>query len=191
MINEQQSIFIDAGYQRCIKKDKFRCGISKTLIYVCLYYSRSHVILRKRACSFAYLPLFPAGSVPRWTWRDLDLVKEGSDLKKERAGKKSSFSHRGYLPPAIYHRSIRSLREGARSCEIYVGQCDRSTVTFLRSFATGNLTRLWDSGSRSGKFDIREEFDLVGPQIRNLTKFLVDAAIHSFLHVRHVSCCQN
>lgn len=111
IINEQQSILTDAAYQR-----------SKTLMSVYItYYSHSHLILRKRACSFALL-LFPAGSVPRWTWRNLNLVKEGSDLKKERAGRKSSVSHRSQLPPAIYHRSIRSLREGARSCEIYVGR---------------------------------------------------------------------
>lgn len=60
---------------------------------VCLYYSHSRLILHKRARVLSRAPLSSSvGSVPRWTLADLNPVKEGSDLKKERAGRKPSFS---------------------------------------------------------------------------------------------------
>jgi len=57
---------------------------------------------------------------------DLNLTKEGSDLKKERAGRKSSFSSRlltsGDLSPAV-----------AEGREIYIGRCDDPLQIFLGS----------------------------------------------------------
>jgi len=71
----------------------------------------------------------PRTVIPRWQraaldLADLNLMKEGSDLKKERAGRKSSFSSglltSGDLSPAVV--------EGR---EIYVGRCDDPLQIFL------------------------------------------------------------
>jgi len=71
----------------------------------------------------------PRTVIPRWQraaldLADLNLTKEGSDLKKERAGRKSSFSSglltSGDLSPAV-----------AEGREIYIDRCDDSLQIFL------------------------------------------------------------
>lgn len=101
--------------------------------------------------------------IPRWQraaldLADLNLVKEGSDLKKERAGRKSSFSSglltSGNLSPVDSARSaIRRGRVIARD----LCQPPRSSCYIF----TGGRFNKVGSGSWSGKFEVREEFDLI------------------------------
>lgn len=171
--------------------------VSRTPI-VCLYCSHSHLILRKRACPWRTV-------IPRWQraaldLTDLNLMKERSDLKKECAGRKSSFST-GLLTSDNLSSvdstcsAIRSRRVIARDlcwslwssgCYIFTSlRNDAAAVDLTRSTEDRNL-----GNSRSVKNLIRSRS---GRELPLAQSFLSTMRffVFSFFHARHASHLQN
>lgn len=183
MMNNYQSVF-ECSIRNIIS-EKINLAVALGYAIVCLHYSHSRLILHKRARSLAYryppLAAYRAGPAA-----DLNLVKEGSDLKKERTGRKSSFPL-GLLTSGNLSPVDSVVSRGHTG--IYVGWCDRpiwlsGCYTFLRFVAVGYLTEfkgfLWLGISTSRKNSNRS-------RIFTRMELFIDTPDFSSLHARHMS----